>query len=102
MTFSIELPDSLVPAVDAFIAAQLDESGNQKYADEQDLCQQNLNTGLFKYFVDQAVQAALAEQIASVTETVKAQYALTPAKAQVMIANPSIATPATGALSVKG
>ena len=84
MTFSIELPDSLVPAVDAFIAAQLDESGNQKYADEQDLIQQNLNTGLFKYFVDQAVQAALAEQLASVTATVQAQFALTPAKAQVV------------------
>ena len=84
MDITVTIPDSLIPAVDAFIAEQLDVNGNQKYADEQDLCQQNLNTGLFKYFVDQAVQAALAEQLASVTATVQAQFALTPAKAQVV------------------
>lgn len=52
MDITITVPDTLVATVQAWIGTQLTANGQfQKYADVQDLFQQNANVGLLTFFV---------------------------------------------------
>lgn len=52
MDITITVPDTLVATVQAWISTQLTTNGQfQKYADIQDLFQQNANAGLLTFFV---------------------------------------------------
>lgn len=67
MDITITVPDTLVAAVQAWLGTQLTANGQfQRYADIQDLFQQNANAGLLSFFVglfEAAPIAALQAQI---------------------------------------
>jgi hypothetical protein len=88
MQTTISIPDSLIPTIDAWRQTQITGDGQFfKYADTQDLVQQNINDGLLTFFVGlfEAPQvAALQAQI----DALKSSVALTPAKPPVPVVKP--------------
>ena len=70
MDITITIPDQLVDSMTAFMQTQVDSNGNPLYVDLADMCQCNLNTGLFQYFVNQMVNAQVATETASVTASI--------------------------------
>ena len=79
MDFVITVPEALIPTIDTWRSTQLTPDGNfLKYADTQDLCQQNLNDGILTFFVNLFVQSDVATLQAQI-DALKASVVL-PAK----------------------
>lgn len=61
MDVTITIPGDLLPEIDKWMATQITDDGlYYKYADYQDLAQQNFNDGLGKFFADKINAVAIA------------------------------------------
>ena len=61
MVVTVTVPGDLLPEMEKWMATQITNDGNYyKYADVQDLIQQNFNDSLGKFFADKINAAAVA------------------------------------------
>jgi len=85
-SYQVSVPDALTVTMQTWMQTQLSADGQFfKYADIQDLLQQNLNTGLLPFFVnllEQPQVQALQDQITALENSI----VLTPAKPPVPVA----------------
>lgn len=85
MDITITIPDTLIPTMDTWRATQITDDGLFfKYADTQDLIQQNLNTGLLPFFVDLLEAPEIAALQAQIN-TIEASVSLPPSKPPVPV-----------------
>jgi len=62
MDVTITIPGDLLPEMDKWMTTQLSDDGKfYKYADYQDLVQQNFNDSLGKFFADKINAATIAD-----------------------------------------
>jgi len=90
MTISVEIPDALTDSMEAFRLTQIDSDGNYKYADLEDMMQQNANDGILQHFAVQLQNDAVAAQI----DAIKASVAVAMPARKTAVSASMKATPA--------
>lgn len=88
MEITVSVPDTLTPTIDTWRQTQITGDGQFfKYADMQDLIQQNLNDGLLTFFVGLFEAPQIATLQAQI-DALKASVTLTAPKTPVPVVKP--------------
>ena len=99
MTISVEIPDALTDSMEAFRLTQIGDDGNYKYADLEDMMQQNANDGILGHFAQQIQDAAIAAQFSAIQASVA--VAMPARKTPISAASAGTATTTTTTTTVK-